>query len=109
MIATVLDLLGGLLLVAGTLLALVAAIGVLRMPDVLTRMHTQGVGTVSALLTALAGVALLVRTPAMFGSLALVAFFQLLTSPVGSHLIGRSARRVRQHRGDLLGRDDLSD
>ena len=55
----------------------------------------------------LAGVALRLRGGMDFATLALIGFFQLMTSPVASHLVARSAYRTGQiERGELLF-DDL--
>lgn len=79
------------LLLAGGLFAFLAALGVLRLPDLLTRMHASTkAGTLGAgmILTAVA-------VHAVDGSLALRAIvavaFLLLTAPVAAHMIGRAA------------------
>lgn len=79
------------LLCLGALFTLLAAVGILRLPDLFTRMHaitkagTLGVG-LSLLAVALFYLDLGVSTRA----LAAIAFV-LLTAPVSSHLIGRAA------------------
>jgi multicomponent Na+:H+ antiporter subunit G len=81
------------LLIGGGLLFL-AAVGVLRMPDLYTRMQaatkagTLGMG----LLLAAAGVAFAEVGVAITVSLT-IAFF-LLTVPVAAHMIGRAAYRA---------------
>ena len=79
----------------GSALVLLAAVGIVRMPDLFTRMH---VATKSATL----GVGLLViGVGVYFGDLAvftrvlLVVLFFLLTQPVGAHLLGRAGYIVR--------------
>ncbi|WP_182526792.1 monovalent cation/H(+) antiporter subunit G [Nocardioides dongkuii] len=93
----------------GALLALIAAIGVVRMPDLLSRMHAatkpQVLGTVLVML----GVALRVRQPSVFGLLALVVLLQMVTSVVSSHMVGRASFRAGQVRHDLLVVDELTD
>lgn len=82
------------LLVAGALVTLFAGIGVLRMPDLFMRM--QAAAKASAL-----GASLLIGAAALHfhnlaalsRALAVVAFV-LLTIPVASHLIARSAYHV---------------
>ena len=87
----------GILLLFGGLFCAVAGIGVLRLPDVLVRMHASTkAGTL--------GVGLIVIGMAVHfagdtgGSLVvakalLIVLFLLLTAPVGAHLIGRAAYR----------------
>lgn len=85
------DLLLALLLLSGGFFCLVAALGMLRLPDLLIRMHaatkagTLGVGLLvlaAALYFAEIGMTLRAFT---------VALFVFLTAPVAAHLIGRAA------------------
>lgn len=79
------------LLLAGSAFALIAAVGLVRFPDLIIRMHAAAkAGGV--------GVGLLVSAVAVhFGQTgvtieaALVAAFFLLTTPVAAHLIARAA------------------
>ncbi len=85
------DLLAAALLLAGVLTALLAAIGLLRMPDVYTRMSASSKAVTLAkmcvfLALALEFGALGVTTRA----LAAVAFV-FLTAPLAAHAIGRAA------------------
>lgn len=107
-VVQVLDVLAGGCLLLGAVLALVAAIGVIRFPDLLTRMHSAAKPQVLGLLLVVLGLALRLRDPAAIGILALVALGQLLTSPVATHLVGRASFRARQVREDLLVVDELS-
>ena len=107
--ATVADALAATCLVLGALLSLIAAIGLLRLPDVLTRMHAATKPQVLGLMLVLLGLALRLRDPATLGLLALVALFQLATAPIGSHMVGRASFRAGQVRRDLLVVDELSD
>ncbi len=95
-------------LLLGALLTLIAAIGVLRLPDVLTRMHSATKPQVLGLLLVLLGLALMLRDPSTLGLLAMVALFQLITSPISSHMVGRAAFRSGQVRRDLLVVDELT-
>ncbi len=103
------DVLAAICLVLGALLALVAAIGILRFPDVLTRMHSATKPQVLGLLLILAGLGLRLRDTRTLGLLALVGLFQLMTSPIASHMVGRASFRAGQMRADLLVIDELSD
>jgi multicomponent Na+:H+ antiporter subunit G len=102
------DVIAAICLVAGALLTLVAAIGVLRFPDVLTRMHSATKPQVLGLLLILLGLGLRLRDPSTVGLLVLVAVFQLVTSPIASHMVGRASFRAGQVRRDLLVVDELS-
>ena len=103
------DIAGGTCLLVGALLALIAAIGVLRFPDVLSRMHAATKPQVLGLLLVLLGVGLRLRDPSSIGILLLVALSQLVTSPIATHMVGRAAFRAKQVRRDLLVVDELSE
>jgi multicomponent Na+:H+ antiporter subunit G len=106
---TAADVVAAACLMVGALLALVAAIGILRFPDVLTRMHSATKPQVLGLLLVLLGLGLRLRDVRSIGLLALVALFQLVTSPIASHMVGRASFRAGQVRRDLLVVDELSD
>ena len=81
------------LIIAGATLALLASIGVLRMPDVLTRMQASTKASTLGLGCLLLGLA--IRNPELSfviraGSL---ATFMLLTTAVSAHVIARAAAR----------------
>lgn len=94
--------------VLGAALVLIAAIGVVRFTDVLTRMHAAAKPQVLGLLLILVGLGLSLREPAVVGVLLLVGVFQLLTTPIASHMIGRAAFRAGQVDTEGLVVDDLS-
>ncbi len=80
-----------LLLITGSLFALIAAIGIVRMPDIYCRMHAAtkaGAFGVSLILLALCVAVPTVRV--VIQSILIIAFFYL-TAPVAAHLIGRVA------------------
>lgn len=81
---------GQALALGGALLTLVAAIGVLRFPDVLARMHAlTKASTLGFVLLAL-GAAASLSTANDITSALLAAGLQLLTLPVAANLISRS-------------------
>ena len=103
------DVVAAVLLVLGAVLTLVAAVGILRFPDVLTRMHSATKPQVLGLLVVLLGLGLRLRDPGAIGLLAMIALFQLVTTPIASHMVGRASFRAGQVRRDLLVVDELSD
>jgi len=104
----VLDLLGALLVLLGCFLCFAAALGILRLPDVVSRMHAATKPQTLGLILLAAGVALSLRSWASFGTLVLIAALQLATAPVSAHLVGRTVYRTDLLRHDLLARDDLA-
>ncbi|WP_200897260.1 monovalent cation/H(+) antiporter subunit G [Devosia chinhatensis] len=82
--------LGLLMLALGVGFVIAAAIGVLRFPDALQRMHASTkAGTLGAIFAVLGAMILLGEGTAAIGSMAIV--FMLLTVPVAAHLLGRAA------------------
>jgi multicomponent Na+:H+ antiporter subunit G len=96
-------------LLSGALLTLIAALGILRFPDVLTRMHSATKPQVLGLLLVLLGLGLRLREASTVGLLVLVALFQLVTTPIASHMVGRASFRAGQVRPGTLVVDELSD
>lgn len=109
MIGTVLDAAGTVLILLGAVLTLVASVGVLRLPDVLSRMHAATKPQVVGLLLVVIGGALHLRASADVWMLVLVGVFQLVTAPVTAHVVGRLAHRGGGVRHDLLHVDELAD
>jgi len=95
-------------LLAGALLCLTAGIGLVRFPDVLSRMHAGTKPQVLGVLLVMVGGAIRLQGWSATWMLLLVAAFQLLTAPVSAHMISRVAYRRRHVRRDLLLVDELS-
>lgn len=100
--------LASVLVVLGASLVLVASVGVLRLPDLYTRMHastkpaTLGVGLIVAALAIYSGeLGIAVRA-------LLILLFFLLTAPVAAHRLGHAAYWAGVARWSGTVRDDLS-
>ena len=108
-LSTVVDVVSAGCLLGGGVLSVTAGLGLLRFPDVLSRMHAATKPqVVGVLLVAIGGVLQLAGAAAAW-VLLLVALFQLLTAPLGAHLVARIAYRRRHVRRDLLVVDELGD
>lgn len=107
--SAVLDTIGALLLLLGAFLCFAASVGLIRFPDVLTRMHAATKPQTLGLVCVVTGVAFSLQNLQAIGMLVLVAVLQLLTAPVSAHMVGRTAYRTGQVRSDLLVEDDLAD
>jgi multicomponent Na+:H+ antiporter subunit G len=103
----VLDVVSSALLLGGVALAVVAGIGLLRFPDVFSRMHAATKPATLGLLMVCLGAALVMDDGAHRSKLLLVAAFQFLTAPVAAHMIGRAAYRSGTGALDDLVVDDL--
>jgi multicomponent Na+:H+ antiporter subunit G len=85
-----LDLVVVLLLVLGSLAVLIAAVGVVRMPDLFTRMQASSkAATLGAILALLASAVAFLDAAVAVRAL-LIALFLLGTAPVGAHAIARA-------------------
>lgn len=85
------DVVVAVLVLLGSLLALTAAIGVLRFPDTLTRMHATTKPQTFGLLLVLIAAMIRLSGSVDFGMLVLSGLFALITAPVIAHRIGRLA------------------
>ena len=84
----------GLLCLAGAAFALIAGLGVLRLPDVLIRMHASTkAGTLGSGLILAAVATHFAEAPVVAKAVATVLFL-LLTAPIAAHMIGRAALRT---------------
>lgn len=107
---SVLPVLSALLLLAGGLLLLVAAWGVIALPDALSRQHAATKAGTLALALVCLGAACAIPETGWLWRLALILGFLLVTLPVASHLLARAAVReagldADTARAPLLGDD----
>ena len=88
------DLLLAMLLLLGGFFCFVAALGMLRLPDLLTRMHAATkAGTLGVGLLVLAAALHFTEIGMTLRALTVILFVGL-TAPVAAHLIGRAAYRA---------------
>jgi multicomponent Na+:H+ antiporter subunit G len=91
MISTLMDILAGLAVLIGAFFVLVAAVGIIRMPDVYVRMHAATkTGTLGSGLM-LVGVALQSGEADVVSRALAAVLFLIITAPVAAHLLGRAA------------------
>lgn len=104
------DVVASIFLLAGAALSLASGIGLLRFPDVLSRMHAAAKPQVLGLLLVLVGAGIRLHRSVDVWMLVLVGVFQLVTAPVAAHLIGRAAYRTEHVRrgADRLVVDELA-
>ena len=89
-----LELLGIAALLFGLFFSAVGVIGIIRLPDVLTRLHASGKVGILGLFGLLLGAALLMPSAAL--RLLTLGLFVLLTSPVATHAIAAAVHRRRE-------------
>lgn len=108
MMAEIADYIAALFVVLGAGFSLIAAVGVLRLPDLYTRLHAASkAGAIGAGLIFLA-----VAVASLDGAVILRALlgivFLLLSTPVSAHLLARAAYRSGEAPTPATTVDDLS-
>jgi multicomponent Na+:H+ antiporter subunit G len=81
----------GVLAVLGATLVLLAAIGIVRMPDLFTRMQAATKASTLGLGCLLAAAAIALADFSAFARALSIGAFVMLTSPVSNHVIARAA------------------
>jgi len=89
-----LEILGVTALIFGLFFCAVGVLGVIRLPDTLTRLHASGKVATLGVFGLLLGAALLMPSTAL--RLLALGLFVLLTSPVATHAIAASVYRRRE-------------
>lgn len=97
----VLDVFAGVLVLAGAVLALTAAVGVVRFPNTLARMHSATKPQVLGLLLVLLGLLIRLRGSHDAGMVTVSILFTLITAPVVAHRVGRLAYQEQDMTGNL--------
>ncbi|MCP9000613.1 monovalent cation/H(+) antiporter subunit G [Pseudarthrobacter sp. RMG13] len=103
----VIDAVSAVFLMVGALMSLAAAVGLLRFPDLLSRMHAATKPQVLGLFLLLAAIGLQMRTWWVWPVLLVAWIFQLLTVPVSAHMVGRAGYRTKHLHRELLSSDEL--
>jgi multicomponent Na+:H+ antiporter subunit G len=99
---------GLILIFTGAIISVIGSIGLIRFPDAYTRVHAQNVVSIGGTCLLLLGVLVYAPFPTLYSAKSiLLIIFILLTSPVGSHAIVRSAYKsgVKPRK---LNEDELS-
>ncbi len=101
----------GILLLLGTFLMFLTGLGLVRMPDVFTRMHAATKGASLGVAFLLLGAALVFQDVAIVTKALVTIAFIFLTAPVAAHLLARAAyaRRVSLWEHSVMdeGRDQM--
>ena len=97
------EILGFLFIFFGVMAFLVSAVGLLRMPDIYTRLQVGAKSTTMGTISVIIGASFIEPTWAF--KLILLAIFILLTNPLSSSVIARAAHRD----GHTLQTDELKE
>ena len=92
----------------GSLFVLLASIGLLRMPDLYTRMHPSSKAATLGTVLILIGIAVHFEDGAIAVRAVLISLFLFLTAPVASHMIARAGFLSRVPLAEETSIDELS-
>lgn len=107
-VLAVLSVLGHVLAVLGVGLVLVAAVGLLRLPDPFSRLSAVTKSGTAGVCLVLLGVLAMTPSWSVLGAVALAVALQLGTSPVGGFALGRAAYRSGAPLSSRTGYDELA-
>jgi multicomponent Na+:H+ antiporter subunit G len=97
----------GILLIVGSFFCLVAALGVIRLPDPLTRMHAATkAGSLGAGLLVIAHALFYQELGISLRAISIIALL-LFTAPVAAHLIARTFYRSGEALSERIWIDEL--
>ncbi|WP_231923929.1 monovalent cation/H(+) antiporter subunit G [Microcella alkaliphila] len=103
-----LDLVAAVLLGLGAFLSLAAAIGLLRFPDALARLHAATKPQILGLIAIVLAIAVSARSWQVLLLLIPVVVLQMLTAPIVAHMVGRAGYRTGTFDPGTLVDDELS-
>ncbi|WP_300344275.1 monovalent cation/H(+) antiporter subunit G [Nesterenkonia sp.] len=104
----VLDGVAAIFMVVGGLMSLAAGIGLVRFPDLHSRMHAATKPQVLGLLMLVLSAAIMWRAWEWVAVALLAWGLMILTAPVSAHVVGRAGYRTKHMRADLLTHDELA-
>lgn len=93
--SAVLDIASWAALLTGGFLIITGAIGMLRFPDLYTRMHAAGVTDTGGAGLVLFGLMLQAGLTIVTVKLALILWFLLFTGPIASHVLAKAALHAK--------------
>ena len=101
------ELAGSIVILVGAFFLFSAGVGVLRMPDVFTRIQAGTKASTLGNILVLAGLGL--YHPDWALKLLIIAYFVLLTNPLASHALSRAAHSIRTPMAATTVADALRD
>lgn len=89
-----------ILIIVGSIICLLGAIGIIRFPDFFTRLHASGVIDSFGVVMIMIGLAIV--TGGMLAmKIIMIAFFIFLTAPTNTHSLANSAFIQQKHDGEI--------
>ena len=100
-----------ILILIGSVFLVAGAVGLIRMPDLYTRLHAASVTDTGAMILLLSGLmlqaAFVFQNPLALIKLFLILFFTLFTAPTASHALAKTALLGKLMPKDSAGNDLL--
>ncbi|WP_051973191.1 monovalent cation/H(+) antiporter subunit G [Cryobacterium sp. MLB-32] len=103
------DSLTAVLVLLGAVMCFAAGVGLIRFPDVFSRIHAATKPQIFGLMAIVTDVAVNNFSVGTVTLIVAIVVFQALTAPMAAHLVARAAYGTQHHRPDLLIVDELSD
>ena len=104
----IVDVISAVLILTGSLLAFTAAIGIVRFPDTLSRMHAATKPQTFGMILVLAGAFVRLVGHVDGGMLILTGLFALITAPVVAQRVGRLVYREQALGTDVVDEDEFA-
>ncbi len=86
-----LNILSWFCLISGSVLMIIGGVGLIRLPDLFTRMHAAGIIDTLAMALIMLGMMFQVDTPINFIKLVMILLLIFLTSPTATHAVAKAA------------------
>jgi multicomponent Na+:H+ antiporter subunit G len=102
------DVITAVLVLAGALMCFAAGVGLIRFPDVLSRLHAATKPQIFGLMVITADVAVNNFSLGTITLVVAIIVFQALTAPMAAHLVARAAYDTHHLRTDVLVVDELA-
>lgn len=93
----------------GATLCFFGGLGLLRFPDMLSRLHAATKPQILGMIFVFIGVGIHLHNPAVIGMLVLMTLFQITTAPVAGHMLARAAYRTDQMKSESVVLDELAE
>lgn len=108
-VTEVAKLLGAFIILFGSIISVVSAIGIIRFPDIYSRAHAATKTTTLAVLITLTGTFIYILFSESYMSIRIILgiVFVFLTAPVSGHLVLRAAYRAHIKMSPTTAHDEL--
>ncbi|MCS3778777.1 monovalent cation/H(+) antiporter subunit G [Tsukamurella ocularis] len=103
----IIDIVSSILFLTGAVFAVTAAIGIIRFPDTLTRMHAATKPQTLGMLLLLAGAIVRMTDSVDVWMLVLAGLFTMITAPAVAHRVGRVAYQEQRLRDSTIDPDQM--